>query len=244
MGVVYEIRFHAGDVISGDPVVEHLGALVTELAQEFVGAFVEVEQWDFFFCRDLAGGDDVIAMGIHELAVRIEFPAGNRGAEQGMGAARFGFLDIYHKIGFETAERFGETIGVRFVVVVAELDDDPVAGLEFIADRLPTAFADEALAAAAIHGVILDAHAGLKIEREELSPTAFGIGGNERLVGHGGIADHVNGANSGGLGGRMCGVVEAGWGVGFDGSISGICGIGFGGDRFLWGRRCGVKRGQ
>jgi hypothetical protein len=109
-----------------------------------------------------------------------------------MGAAHDGhalllarLANITSKVLLERAERLGETLRVSFLfVVVAELNDDEVTGPQVLHHRLPTTLVAEALRAATVHREVLDADALLKVERQDLSPAAFGLRGRERFVGH------------------------------------------------------------
>jgi hypothetical protein len=77
------------------------------------------------------------------------------------------------------------------LVVVRELNDHPISGLQRVNQLLPEALRDETSGASPVRRVV-DNHRGVFEERrQELSPPVLGIWRFRRLVGHRGVAGQV-----------------------------------------------------
>ena len=80
-----------------------------------------------------------------------------------------------------------------FLVVMSKLDEDVVAGLNFVEHLVPTAFVDETLGGAAVDGMVIHYDMGVEILLEHHTPTAFLFASGGVFVGHGGVAYHEHG---------------------------------------------------
>jgi hypothetical protein len=86
----------------------------------------------------------------------VKFAAADGRRENGVGAFGADVADEAAEVFGEGGFRVGAAFRVGdFFVVVAELDDHGVTGLEGRYDLFPAALGDEAEGAAAVHGVIL-----------------------------------------------------------------------------------------
>lgn len=182
-----------GRVFTGlEPEVEFFAAFLAEGGFEAVGEVFEIDEGDFFIDGELSDGCGVVAVGGAEPAM-IPFPAGDGRGEDGDGSAAAGFADEAGEVVAVAAVGRGVDGGVvGFFIVVAELDDQAIAGLEHFQGGVPTAFGDEGFCAAAIARVVVGAGGFADELAEKLAPAAFWVGGIG-FVGHGGIPDEMDG---------------------------------------------------
>ena len=109
-----------------------------------------------------------------------------------------------------------EGVGLRWagVVVVSELHDDEVAGLEFVEGGGPELGGfEEGAGGGAAEGVVDDGDFfGVEVEGEDVSPAPLAVGAVVAAVFDGGVADDVEGGifSGGGFGGRVGGVEDGG----------------------------------
>ena len=108
------------------------------------------------------------------------------------------------KLGFGGAGTSAAVLRLDLFVVVSELDEDVVAGLDGIIDLLPFSFEDEGEGAATVQRMIIDTDVVGKESRQHLSPATFLVVAIKGLVGHGRIADHEDGDGTLGVGAGEC----------------------------------------
>ena len=80
---------------------------------------------------------------------------------------------------------------------MSELDEDVVAGTDFLDHGLPASFIDETLGAAAVDGMVLYADVFAEEAAQNVSPSAFLVARRQVFVGHGRVADHENSGDRG-----------------------------------------------
>ena len=80
----------------------------------------------------------------------IESPAGDGGGQNGQALLFADLADVALQILFERAQSIGVPLRIiLLLIVVSELDNDVISGLQLIHYRLPAAFVAKALRAAA-----------------------------------------------------------------------------------------------
>ena len=134
----------------------------------------------------------VVAVAV-QLAV-LEPAAGHRGEEDRRRALFAGAADEGPQVLLVGAESGRIALGVVGLgIVVAELDEHIVAGLEGVLDDVPEALVDEALRAAAVlrESVVHEV-------REHHAPAALELAVGEVFLRHGGIAHQMDGREGAG----------------------------------------------
>ena len=86
------------------------------------------------------------------------------------------------------------TVWLRFLVVVAKLDDDVVAWTHALQHPIPSALSDEGEGRTSVDCVVVDTDV-LTIEAllQHHAPPSFLLAACRVLVGHSGVANHKNG---------------------------------------------------
>ncbi len=165
--------------------------LVAQFAQPRLGRPLQFEQRDLLFGRHAAHAVGVDPVGLQQVPLCVEMAAGDGGQQHGDAPLLARLADV-------AAQVLGELFGlgahgglVHLLVVVAELDEDVVARLHAVENRLPAAFVAERLGRAAVHGMVLHRHLLVEEGAEKLSPAALGILFFKALVGAGRVADQV-----------------------------------------------------
>ncbi len=164
------------------------GAFFSEGLIEFQAHGVKVNDGDFLFLAHLADGGGEVGEGLLGVAV---FPAAafHGRDEDGVGFLFAGGGEVAFEVFFVAGEGAG-TVAFVLLVVVAELDEEVVAGLDGGEDFFEPSFSAEAVEGAAGFGVVGDGDAGLEEGGKHLAPSGPGGFG---LVGDGGISGEIDG---------------------------------------------------
>ena len=185
VGVVADGGGLAGEGVGG-VVHEGLdGAFGAHGFEEGLAHGVEVDEGDLLLGGDFAHGVGVAAEGVGDVAGVVEGAAVHGGDEDGCCAFGAGLGDVVDEEFLVVVERDGAGLHV----VVGELNEEVVAGLDGGHDLGEALFGDEALGGLAGFGVVGDDDAGEEEAREHLAPGGPGL---VVLVDYGGVAGEVD----------------------------------------------------
>ena len=177
-----------------------LGRLVAERFDPVEGRGRDVEEGDTLLGSDLAHGLGIVGVAVAVELSALEPAAGDRSQEHRGAALLTDAVDKVAEVVLVGAERRGVAGGiVGLGVVVAELDEDIVAGLHGPVDFVPEAEVAETLSTATVLGVIDDGDGGgIEEILEHHPPSAFLSGLGKILLGAGAVAHQVDGEGAGG----------------------------------------------
>ena len=162
------------------------GGFGAEGFEEGPGHGVEVDEGDVLLGGDLADGLGVVAEGVGDVAGGVEGVAVHGGDEDGCRARCAGFGDVLGEEAFVLVER--DCAG--FLVVVVELHEEVVAGLDEGEDLGEALLSDEGFDCFAGLGVVGYDYAGDEEAREHLAPGGPGF---DVLIDYGGVTGEVDG---------------------------------------------------
>ena len=160
MGAVFErgvlIREGVGRIMDEG----FFGAFFSKGLIKFETHGVEIDDGDFLLLANLADGLGEVGEGLLGFAV---FPtaAFHGGDEDGVGFLFAGGGEVAFEVFFVAGEGSG-TVAFVLLIVVAELDEEVVAGLDGGEDFFESSFSAEAAEGAAGFGVVGDGDAGLE----------------------------------------------------------------------------------
>ena len=181
-------------VLAGTDHEVRLGTFISEAFQPVEGGGSDVEKsYVLFFCHLLH------SRGIIGMAVAVEFAlleptAGHRSKQHGPDAFFLGCADEPAEVVLIGAKRSCVTDGiVGLGIVVAELDEEPVARFQISLNLIPKAEVDKTLGTAPVLRVIDDSHSVVQEILEHHPPSAFRTRLCKVLLRHGGIPNRVNG---------------------------------------------------
>ena len=104
------------------------------------------------------------------------------------------------EVGIEGGARIGVTVGLVFLVVMAELDNDKIARFDLADYPVPPAFVDERERRASVDGMVVDADVIGEELMEHHSPPSLLLTSHGVLIGHGGVTNHEDGGLTGSRG--------------------------------------------
>ena len=188
VGVVFEGVVLIGEGVGRIMDEGFFGAFFSEGLIKFETHGVKVDDGDFLLLTNLADGLGEVGEGLLRFSV---FPAAafHGGDEDGVGFLFAGGGEVAFEVFFVAGEGSG-TFAFVLLIVVAELDEEVVAGLDGGEDFFESSFSAEAVEGAAGFGVVGDGDAGLEEGGKHLAPSGPGGFG---LVGDGGVSGEIDG---------------------------------------------------
>ena len=206
---------------------ERFHGWLAEGVAAFGDAVIEIQQRNPLF-----GGNGTCpgCVTVHrpgDLAMLPEL-AGHQGTDDGRGAASAGLFDVAPEVPAPRVDGLAVTAGqipefafgtdtldgrVRAVVVVAELHEDQVSGLDDAENRIPISLRPETADSGASDGSVDEVHFGVvEVSGEGRTPTplAGAVGSVATTIADGGIADQEEGGESGVVGLRQIEPAEKG----------------------------------
>ena len=171
-----------------------LGSLVADALEPVQSRRGDVQERHAHLLGHLLHRGGIVGVAVAVQLAAFEPAAGHRGEEDRRRAFLAGSADEGPEVLLVGAE--GGRIAVGIVglgIIVAELDEHVVPGLEGVLDHVPEALVDEALRAAAVLRVVDDVEGAVHEIREHHAPAALGLPVGQVLVRHRGIAHQVDG---------------------------------------------------
>ena len=201
-GLAHFVQFIRGDFIEID---ERRAALLSGFGGPFAVIGGGAQDLAVFphVARDLGEDDRRGALGLGVGDDLAQIPAVSVNDFLLAGGFPYNFLGFL-AVALDRGSRARTGIVTAAAVVVAELHQDEVAGLELVGDFLPKAFGDVGAAGAAAEGAVDDIDFGGVEERRDLvAPTPEAALAFAGAVFDGGVADEVEGGfyGGGGVGG-------------------------------------------
>lgn len=182
------------------PVEVPLGLLDPELLPQRDRQGLDVEQRDAFLGGERPYGGRVLLVGRHGVAARVELPPLDRGGQHRPRAPGPSALDVQPQVVLVRRPRLGvpgRVLGL--LVVVPELDEQEVTGLDQPEDRIQPSLVDEGLGTPPVHRVVGHGQVLAEEEGKRHAPPGLGSGVGVLLRG-GGVARDVERACSAGSG--------------------------------------------
>ena len=119
--------------------IVHSESGFAQLRNEFPGSFFEIKQWNIQLFGSLHCRLNIIAVAV--LKRTVFKPAADYGcADNRDSSFTAGLLHIKAQVIHVRGERFGMPLLIGFLVVVAELDNQPVSRFHAVVNRFPQAF--------------------------------------------------------------------------------------------------------
>ena len=191
MGVVPPSVGPAGIGPGFDPHVTGPGRLLAQRRYPRTGQPFGVDQRRLLRCGHAAHGVGIGSVGIVQRTPG-EVPPDN-------GCQQYGNTSLFPRFAHIAAQIFGIPLrrGIAgrillFLVVVPELDEDVVAGLQLSVNGGPAPLVAERFGRPPVRGVVLDPHRSVEQRPEQLSPAPLGILLRKVLRGAGRVADQVD----------------------------------------------------
>ena len=176
-----------------------LGGLIAQAFQPVERLRGHVQQRHAFLLSHLLHRGGIIRVAVAVQLPLLEPAAGDRSEEHRRGALRAGPADEGAEVVLVGAESRGIALRiVRLRIVVAELDEHVIPGLQGVVHLVPETPVDETLRAAAVLRVIDHLEGVVHEVLEHHAPAALGIAAREVLFRHGGIAHQVDGREGAG----------------------------------------------
>ena len=171
-----------------------LRGLISDAFDPVQGRRGDVQDRHAHLLGHLLHGGGIVGVAVAVQLAVLEPAAGHRSQENRRGALLAGAADEGPEILLVGAESRGIAVGIIGLgVVVAELDEHVIPGLEGVLDHVPEALVDEALRAAAVLRIVDDPEGVVHEVREHHAPAALELAVGEIFLRHGGIAHQVDG---------------------------------------------------
>jgi len=212
--------FRQGGMLTGlIPHMELLGAFLTESGLEVIGNLVGIDKMDMHTLGHQTGGDAVEAMGIDQgvaldglgsvlesgvaqgfvlgLAIDLQgiVATDHTVHEDGDAALLAGLTDIALQHPLESGMGLSMPIDRGLLIVMTELDDDIITGLQLLQHLGPTAFVVERERRASIDGMIIHHNGTGEIVLQGHAPPSLRRTGGQVFLSSGGITDDENGGS-------------------------------------------------
>ena len=171
-----------------------LRCLVTERLQPVAGVGIYIQKRDVLFLGDGLHSRHIVAVAVLVENSVLEPAAAHRGKEHGSGALGPDLIDETAEIVAVSPVGRGVAEGVVLLgVIVSELKEHIVAGLEHGHHPVPMSESTEALGTPTVTGVIHDLDPIVEEARKDHAPTSFGAAFGHILWGAGAVTAEVYG---------------------------------------------------